>query len=64
MEENNKLEILEESNNIDVLINVLETFMSEATDIAVKIMNSDVVQDAADNWRLTSQVKLIKLQKY
>lgn len=48
MRENNKLEILEDSDYIDVLKAVLETFMSEATDIIVKIMNSDAVQDGAE----------------
>ena len=48
MKENNELNVLEETNYIDILKDVLETFMNEATDIAVKIMNSAVVQDGVE----------------
>ena len=37
-----------ETNYIDVLKDVLETFMNEATDIAVQVMNSDIVQDGTE----------------
>lgn len=48
MQENNKPEIYEEVNYVDVLRDVLETFMNEATEIVVEIINSDVVQDGAE----------------
>lgn len=35
MGEHNELNVLDETNYIDVLKDVLETFMNEATDIAV-----------------------------
>ena len=48
MEEHNELNILEEKNYIDVLKDILETFMNEATDIAVQAMNSDITQDGTE----------------
>lgn len=53
MGEHNDLNVLDETNYIDVLKDVLETFMNEATDIAVQVMNSDIVQDGTE---LLSQV--------
>ena len=48
MGEHNELNVLDETNYIDVLKDVLETFMNEATDIAVRVMNSDIVQDGTE----------------
>lgn len=48
MEEHNELDVLSETNYIDVLKDILETFMNEATDIAVQVMNSDIVQDGTE----------------
>jgi len=48
MGEHNELNVLDETNYIDVLKDVLETFMNEATDIAVQVMNSDIVQDGTE----------------
>lgn len=48
MEEGNKFDVLEETNYIDVLKDVLEIFMKEATDIAMKVMNSDTVQSGTE----------------
>lgn len=48
MEEHNELDVFSETNYIDVLKDILETFMNEATDIAVQVMNSDIVQDGTE----------------
>lgn len=39
--EKNKLEIYEDTNFVDALKDILETFMYEAIDIAVTVMNLD-----------------------
>lgn len=48
MEGNNELNIIEEKNYIDELKDILEVFMTEASDLAGEAINSDIVQDGVE----------------
>lgn len=48
MEENNDLNIVEGTNYIDELKEIIEVFMTEANDLAGQVINSEIVQDGAE----------------
>lgn len=68
MEEKNEFELLEDKNYIEVLKDVLLYFMNEATDLTVKVMDSDIVQDGVETITqigeaVSEPVKILKAVK-